>query len=123
MSNKKEICKNFLILCSKGNSREAFQKYAGENFKHHNAYFKGDAESLMIAMEENAKANPEIIFKTHLIVEEENLVVTYSKFQHNADDIGYAVVHIFRFENNRIVELWDLGQQIPSDMVNENGMF
>lgn len=123
MSFKKETAKTFLILCSKGNSREAFQKYVGENFKHHNAYFKGDADSLMIAMEESAKANPDVIFKTHLIVEEENFVVTYSKFQHNPEDTGFAVVHIFRFENNKIVELWDLGQQIPSDIINENGMF
>jgi len=34
-----------------------------------------------------------------------------------------AVVHIFRFENGKVVELWDLGQQMIKDSPNENGLF
>ena len=34
-----------------------------------------------------------------------------------------AVVHIFKFSNGRIVELWDLGQEIAKDSPNENGPF
>ena len=30
---------------------------------------------------------------------------------------------IFRFDGNHIIEMWDLGQQIPDNMPNENGMF
>jgi len=33
------------------------------------------------------------------------------------------VVHILRFEGDRIVELWDIGQEIPQDSPNEHGMF
>ena len=58
----KQIATDFLMLASKGKSREAFSKYVSKNFKHHNIYFKGDGESLMIAMEENAKKNPDKIF-------------------------------------------------------------
>lgn len=29
----------------------------------------------------------------------------------------------FRFENNKIVEMWDVGQLIPENMLNEMGMF
>jgi predicted SnoaL-like aldol condensation-catalyzing enzyme len=34
-----------------------------------------------------------------------------------------AVMHIFRFEGDKIAELWDFGQEAPKDMPNENGMF
>ncbi len=34
--SKKEIAKEFLTLCAKGNSREAFDLYTNKNFKHHN---------------------------------------------------------------------------------------
>jgi len=44
-------------------------------------------------------------------------------FGQNARDRGAAVVHIFRFEDDRIVELWDLGQAIPQDSPNRHGMF
>jgi predicted SnoaL-like aldol condensation-catalyzing enzyme len=36
---------------------------------------------------------------------------------------GGAVVHIFRFEGGLIVELWDVGQDVPEQSVSENGMF
>lgn len=34
-----------------------------------------------------------------------------------------AVVHLFRFEGNLIVEMWDIGQPVPESTPNENGMF
>jgi predicted SnoaL-like aldol condensation-catalyzing enzyme len=34
-----------------------------------------------------------------------------------------AVVHIFRFSGDKIVELWDLGQPIEKNSPNENGLF
>ena len=58
----KQIATDFLMLASKGNSKEAFSKYVSKNFKHHNTYFKGDGESLMIAMEDNAMKNPNKVF-------------------------------------------------------------
>lgn len=94
---KKEIAQNFLELASKGQVRKAFELYVSDDFKHHNAYFKGDGHTLMTAMEENSRKTP--------------------------NDLGAVVMHIFRFENNKIVELWDFGQAVPENMVNENGMF
>jgi predicted SnoaL-like aldol condensation-catalyzing enzyme len=37
--------------------------------------------------------------------------------------LEYAVVHIARFADGKIVELWDLGQEIPKDSRNALGMF
>ena len=41
----------------------------------------------------------------------------------NQGDLGGAVVHIFRFHNGLIVEFWDVGQPIPENSPNENGVF
>jgi predicted SnoaL-like aldol condensation-catalyzing enzyme len=32
-------------------------------------------------------------------------------------------VHIFRFDGDRIAEPWDIGQPVPAESVNTNGMF
>ncbi|MBM4170233.1 MAG: nuclear transport factor 2 family protein [Ignavibacteria bacterium] len=120
---RKHIALNFLTLSAKGESRKAFGLYVGQGFKHHNAYYKGDAESLMTAMEENAKANPEKVFDSKCVVEDGDLVAVHSHIKQTPVDLGDAVVHIFRFEGDKIVELWDLGQTVPADSVNENGMF
>jgi len=34
-----------------------------------------------------------------------------------------AVVHILRFENDKIVEEWEAGGEVPADSPNENGVF
>lgn len=120
---KKEIAKNFLKLAASGHSHEGFKLYVTVNFKHHNAHFKGDAETLMLAMEESARKNPNKIFTIHHILEDKNTVAVHSHLKQNSEDAGFAVVHILKFENDKIIELWDLGQPVPKDSINENGMF
>jgi predicted SnoaL-like aldol condensation-catalyzing enzyme len=56
-------------------------------------------------------------------LEDGNLVAVHSRVQLKHGDIEIAVIHIFKFEHNKIVELWDFGQAVPTDIVNENGMF
>ena len=122
-SDYKQIASDFLMLASKRRAREAFNKYVGRNFKHHNIYFKGDGESLMTAMEDNAKKHPEKIFEIKRALQEGDLVTIHSHVRQKPGDPGAAVVHIFRFENDKVAELWDLGQAVPLETVNENGMF
>ena len=121
--SQREIAVSFLTLAATGKVREAYSKYVSLNFRHHNAYFRGDRESLLLAMEEAATQNPDTKIETKLTLEDKNLVATYSRVQHKPGDPGIAVVHIFRFENSQIMELWDLGQEIKPDSINENGMF
>ena len=119
----REIAISFLKLASSGKARDAYTRYIGPDFRHHNPFFRGDRESLMLAMEENATKNPDKKLEIKLTLEDRDLVVTYSYVQQNPEDPGAAVVHIFRFKNGQIAELWDVGQAIPQDSVNENGMF
>jgi predicted SnoaL-like aldol condensation-catalyzing enzyme len=123
MTTRKEIAKNFLILAAKGQSREAFTLYVGLNFKHHNVYFKGDGASLMIAMEEAGKINPNKEFEIQRALEDGDLVAIHSRIKKVQGNIEMAVMHIFRFEKDKIVELWDFGQAVPAEKINENGMF
>jgi predicted SnoaL-like aldol condensation-catalyzing enzyme len=50
-------------------------------------------------------------------------VAVHSRVRRNANDLGMAVVNIFRFQGERIIELWDLGQPVPKESSNERGMF
>jgi predicted SnoaL-like aldol condensation-catalyzing enzyme len=124
MSTHSEAAADFLRLAATVNVREAFRKYIGQSFRHHNPFFKGDAESLMAAMRNNAAKNPDKVLEIQRIIEEDNLVAVHSHVRMNATDRGAAVVHIFRFDgNHRIAELWDIGQPVPESSPNENGMF
>lgn len=120
---KKEIAKDFLTLASSGQSRKAFELYVSDNFKHHNVWFKGDGETLMTAMEENAKKTPVKVFEIQRALEDGDLVAVHSHVKPTPNDLGAAVIHIFKFDNDKISELWDFGQAVPENMINENGMF
>lgn len=121
--SRKESAIEFLRLASSGKVAEAYGTYVSKGFRHHNPYFRGDAESLMAAMEENASQHPDKFFEVHQALEDGNLVAVHGKVRHEPADLGTALVHIFRFEGDRIAELWDLGQEVPEESPNENGMF
>jgi predicted SnoaL-like aldol condensation-catalyzing enzyme len=122
-NNHKKIATDFLKLSSRGSAHEAFGKYVGEGFKHHNVHFKGDATTLMEAMDENALKNPDKCLDIKHIIQEGNMVVVHSYVKHNSADPGFALIHIFLFESAKIIELWDLAQPVPAETINENGMF
>ncbi|ARI77886.1 nuclear transport factor 2 family protein [Halobacillus mangrovi] len=119
----KERAVTFLKLVASGEVREAYRRYIAPDFIHHNPYFRGDSESLKLAMEENASNSPDKTFEVKRAMEERDLVAVHSHIKQNSEDIGAAVVHFFRFQDNQIVELWDVGQPIPEDSPNENGVF
>ncbi len=123
MTAHREIAISFLKLAASGKVREAYSKYVSQDFRHHNPYFHGDRESLMLAMEENATKNPNKKLEIKLILEDRNLVAIFSHVQQNKGDPGVGVVHIFRLKDDHIVEMWDIGQAVPEDSPNENGMF
>ncbi len=123
MNSIKDIANSFLRLAATGRVSEAYEKYISPNFKHHNAYFPGDRESLRTAMEQAANANPKTSIETKQAIHEGNMVAVLSHVRHKPDDKGFAVVHWFRFDGNMIVEMWDIGMQIPQDSPNENGVF
>jgi predicted SnoaL-like aldol condensation-catalyzing enzyme len=119
----KEAAVDFLRLAGSGKVREAYRKYVGPEFRHHNAYFRGDAESLMAAMEENAAKNPNKVLDIQRALEDGDLVAVHSHVRQNPDDRGAALVHIFRFKGDKVIELWDVAQPVPENSPNEHGMF
>jgi predicted SnoaL-like aldol condensation-catalyzing enzyme len=121
--SQREKALSFLELVVSGDIREAYQRYIAPDFRHHNPYFKGDAESLMIAMEENHNESPNKTLEVKHVIEEGDFVWVHSHVKQHPDDLGGAVVHIFRFKNGQAIELWDIGMAVPENSPNENGMF
>jgi predicted SnoaL-like aldol condensation-catalyzing enzyme len=124
MANQnRDAATSFLKMASSGDVRQAYSNFVGPGFRHHNPYFEGSAETLMAAMEENARENPRKTLDVKLAIADGDLVAVHSHVRQNPDDPGAAVVHLFRFEAGRIVELWDLGQPVPEESPNQYGMF
>jgi len=121
--NNKEAAVSFLQLATSGKVREAYAKFVGAGFRHHNPFYEGTAKALMTGMEENAPQNPSKAMEVKRAIAEGDLVAVHSHVRLKPGDRGVAVVHIFRFEAGRIVELWDVGQPVPEESPNQFGMF
>src|SRR5689334_14526655 len=96
VESRKEAAADFLGKAASGKVREAYRKYVDPKFRHHNAYFAGDAESLMRGMEESAEKNPNKVLEIKNVIGEGDFVVMHSWVRQRPEDRGAAVVHIFR---------------------------
>jgi len=122
-SKLKEIAQTFLRMTAAGKVREAYDQYVASDFRHHNQYFPGDRQSLFKGMEESAVQVPHKSFEIKQLIGDGDRVMVYSHFKMKPEDTGFGVVHILRFQNEKIVEMWDLMQPISPDSPNQNGMF
>ncbi|MBJ7575434.1 nuclear transport factor 2 family protein [Luteimonas sp. MC1828] len=121
--NNAEIASEFLAMAASGRVREAYARHVAAGFTHHNAYFPGDRESLLVAMEESSSSEPNKAFTIKQVLASGDRVAVLSHLQRAQAEQEYAVVHILRFEDSKIVEMWDVGQEIPKDSPNALGMF
>ena len=123
MTSRADIATSFLRMCARGEVRDAYDRYVSQDFVHHNAWFAGDRESLLRAMEESAAKEPNKSFEVRQVIDGGDKVAVLSHLKRVDAGLEYAVVHIARIVDGKIVELWDLGQEIPKDSPNELGMF
>jgi predicted SnoaL-like aldol condensation-catalyzing enzyme len=119
----KDAAVSFLQMTAAGQVEQAFERYTAPQFRHHNPHFAGDAASIKAGMLENAARFPDMAFEVQRAIADGDLVAVHSRarMQPGAPDI--AIAHILRFEGERIVEMWDIGQVQPDPMPNEFGMF
>jgi predicted SnoaL-like aldol condensation-catalyzing enzyme len=117
------IAIEFLAMAASGSVREAYARHVAGSFIHHNAWFPGDRASLLAAMEKSAASEPNKSFTIKQVIDSGDRVAVLSRLQRAQADQEYAVVHILRFEGSKIVEMWDVSQEIPKDSPNALGMF
>ena len=123
MRRLKENAVDFLKQIVAGDVRGAYERFVRDDFRHHNPFFAGDAASLRKGMEEDEAKNPGKQLEVQRALEDGNHVAVHSRLQRGAGQPDIGVVHIFRFEDGRIAELWDVAQVAPENIVNSNGMF
>jgi predicted SnoaL-like aldol condensation-catalyzing enzyme len=122
-TDHKQIACQFLELVIAGKIDNAFKKYVSSNGKHHNAYFREGFPVLREAMKENYLQFPNKQFSIKHVISEGDLIVIHSHIVLRQGEAGIAAIHLFRFQGNQIVEMWDIGEPIPADSPNQDGMF
>ena len=113
----------FLEMVCDGRVDAAYANLVAPTFRHHNPWFPGDADSLRRGMAENMARFPGKRITIHRTLEDGDTVAVLSHVRHTPEERGYALTHWFRFEDDRIAELWDVAMEVPAESLNSNGMF
>ncbi len=113
----------FLQLVVAGRIDEAYEKYVDMKGKHHNPFFPAGFPALKKGMIENHARFPRKQLAVKNVLGDGDLVVVHSHIVLSPGEPGIATVHLFRFQDSRIEEMWDCGRPIPADSPNKDGVF
>lgn len=113
----------FLQLAAAGRVEEAYAKHVAPGFVHHNPWFAADRATLAAGMAASARAEPNKSFDVQRVIGDGELIAVHSRLERVDAGKTYGVVHILRFEDEWIVELWDIAQEVPAQSPNTLGMF
>jgi predicted SnoaL-like aldol condensation-catalyzing enzyme len=102
---------------------DAAAKYFGPRYVQHNPGAANGPEGfkrLVGLLKEKFPASHNEIKR---VIAEGDLVVLHVHSTRQPGDRGRAIVDIFRVENGKIVEHWDVIQDVPEKSANDNTMF
>lgn len=121
--SRKEAAVDLLRLAACGKVREAYDRYVAPNFRHHNPYFRGDAASLQAGMAANAAECPTKVFEVRRALCRRGSRGRACARPAHTGRADIALIHIFRFEGDRIAEMSEAAQPVPATSANEHEMF
>jgi predicted SnoaL-like aldol condensation-catalyzing enzyme len=102
--------------------KEGFERYVGPSFKQHNPMLPDDKDGAIKALSDLLTN----VFPASRIVVERTVaqgdLVAAQVFwdQRPGEPGGLAIVDIYRLENGKIVERWEVAQAVPEKAANDN---
>jgi predicted SnoaL-like aldol condensation-catalyzing enzyme len=102
----------------------AFRQYAGEGYKQHNPLVEDGEEGVRKFVAWIGGNHPKAQGEIKRVFADGDYVILHSHWSGLfGGERGEAVVDIFRLENGKIVEHWDVIQAVPETAANPNSMF
>ena len=99
------------------------REFMGETYTQHNPAVGDGIEAFRAFFKPFFMERPGATFDIKRVFCEGDFVTVHAHWKENADDRGTAVMDIFRLQNGRVVEHWDVMQPIPEELAHDNTMF
>ncbi|PEC39843.1 pyruvate kinase [Bacillus toyonensis] len=120
--NKKMVVNFYNEVFNKHNI-DIIPKYVSEDYQQHNPFVADGRKAFMDFFKEDFVKNPNSSAEIKRVVAEGDTVALHVHSRTNSQDKGVAIVDLFRIKDGKIVEHWDVIQEIPSEAANDNTMF
>jgi predicted SnoaL-like aldol condensation-catalyzing enzyme len=102
---------------------EAAAVHFGPRYVQHNPMLQDGVEGFRAFLREFKERFPSSRGDIKRIFAVGDFVILHVHARREADDLGIAIVDIFRLEAGKIVEHWDVRQPILENPMHPNGMF
>ena len=102
---------------------EAASAYLGPRYVQHNPNAADGPEGLNAFLAFLRDKAPHYHSDIKRVFADGDFVILHVHNKREPDALGTAIVDIFKVENGKIVEHWDVRQDIPEKTANPNGMF
>ena len=102
---------------------ESAAKYLGKNYVQHNPNAQDGVEGFKNYVNYLKTNQPQSHSEIKQVFTDGDYVILHVKSTLLPGDSGQAVIDIFKLEDGKIVEHWDVIQSIPQQSANHNGMF
>ena len=97
--------------------------YLDPAFKHHNPVRSGGIEGIKAFLDMLREKHPNARFDIKRVFADGDHVIVHVHAVLDPGAKGTSVVDIYRLGNGRIVEHWDVRQDIPDNVTDLNGLF
>jgi predicted SnoaL-like aldol condensation-catalyzing enzyme len=102
---------------------DAASKYLGPRYTQHNPNAADGPEGLKGYITFLRDKFPNSHSESKHIFADGDYVIVHDHAVREPGTLGFAIVNIYKLENGKVVEHWDVIQPIPEKAANNNGMF
>ncbi len=121
--NKSNAMAFYDLMFNQCEPRDAIERFVGDVYIQHNPHVATGKDGFIDYFERMAREYPGKRVEIKRAIAEGDLVVLHCH-QKWPDDLEYAGVDIFRFDDaGKIVEHWDVLQEMSEISAHDNGMF
>lgn len=124
LAYNKQLAKNCLdMIFNQHKPEQAVAQYLAANYRQHNPDAQDGPQGVIAYATAYIKLNPHLKTEFKHVIAEGDMVAVHSHLKLNPSDTGTAVVDIFRVQNGKLAEHWDVMQLVPPQTANKNTMF
>jgi predicted SnoaL-like aldol condensation-catalyzing enzyme len=115
----------FEVLLIKKDPATAARRFIGPAgyIQHNPTVPTGPADGFVASMSALFDRYPKWSTVIKRVIAEGDLVAVHHHVRQHPDDTGFAVVDIFRVDDGKLIEHWDVIQPVPTRAANDNTMF
>ena len=121
-TNKKNVVEFYKAMINQKDF-EATSKYVGSRYIQHNPMGADNLEGIKNFIQFLKDKMPDAHWELKRVFADGDFVITHGHTISKPGDRGMAAMDIFRLEEGKIVEHWDVVQPIPEKALNTNTMF